>query len=204
MRNLSSANGSFSYGETSWEDGDSPDSIARKKYQDLIGKANSVPIIKVFSLYSLRLDEVNRKITCPFKSHKGGRESTASFYYYPHTNTYWCYGCKQGSHPVDFVTYMDGCTRVKAAKKILEKFNSDIDPDLFVDKNDFHESLKIMLTFSNFVRDFRYNFSDEKSTKFIEQNCQMYDNITTKHNLNNEALKLVVDRLIENINKYSM
>jgi hypothetical protein len=204
MRDVSSTNGSFSYGETSWEAGDLADSSERAKYQDLINKANAVPILKVFQLYNLRIDDNNRKITCPFKSHKGGRESTASFYYYPHTNTYWCYGCKQGAHPVDFVMNMEGCTRVKAAKKVLERLNSEIDQDLFLDKNDFNETLQIMLKFSNLVRDFRINFNDEKSFNFIEDNCKLYDTITSKHNLNNEALKLVVDKISENINKYSL
>jgi DNA primase len=204
MRELSSTSGSFSYGETSWEAGDSSDSSERSKYQDLINKANAVPILKVFQLYNLKIDDINRKITCPFKSHKGGRESTASFYYYPHTNTYWCYGCKQGSHPVDFVMNMEGSTRVKSAKKILERLNSEVDQDLFLDKSDFNETLQIMLKFSNLVREFRINFNDEKSFKFIEENCKLYDNITSKHNLNNEALRLVVDKLSENINKYSL
>lgn len=204
MRNVSSTDGSISYGETSWEAGGSPAVIAREKYQNLISKANTVPIQKVFRLYGIKVDEINRKITCPFKTHKGGRESTASFYWYPATNSYCCYGCRQGSHAVDFVHYMEGLTKIKAAQKILDKFSSEIDENLIIDHDDLLETLQIISLFSNYVRDFRNSFSDEKSISFIEDKCQIYDKITEKHQLNNEGLKSVVNQLIETINQYSL
>jgi hypothetical protein len=204
MRNISNTTGSISYGETSWEAGDTPASVAREKYQDLINKANSVPIQQVFKLYGIKLDEINRKTTCPFKSHKGGRESTASFYWYPNTNTYCCYGCRQGSHPVDFVQYMDGTTKTKAAQKILDKLSSEIDDNAIVEHDNFSETMQIIISFSNHVREFRNNFSDEKSIAFIEDKCQIYDKITEKHQLNNDGLKSLVIQLIQTISQYSL
>jgi DNA primase len=204
MRNVSSTSGPINYGETSWEAGDIADFDERDKHQNLIKKANSVAILKIFKMYNIKIDDINRKIVCPFRSHKGGRESTASFYYYPNTNTYWCYGCKQGAHPVDFVMNMDGCTRTKAAQKIIEQLSIDFDNLEIITQDDFFETLKIMVKFSDYVRNFRMNFSDEKSFDFIEKHCKIFDDLTQKHQLNNNALEVVVDKLIQAIEKYNL
>lgn len=202
MREISNTTRSISDSQASREAGDFTAAYAGEGYQNIIERANTVPLKKIFKLYGLRLDEMNRKATCPFKSHKGGRESTASFYYYPETNTYCCYGCRQGSSPVDFIINMDRCNKIKAAQKILEHFSSDTDEELILGKEDFSEKLKIMIEYSNAVRNFRINFNDDKSFEFIENNCLIFDTINKRHDLTNEALKLVVSKLTDAINKY--
>lgn len=204
MRELSSSARSFSYGETSWEAGDSTIFSEKQKFQALIEKANSVPIINIFRFYHLKLDEINKKTTCPFKSHKNGRENTPSFYWYPQTNTYCCYGCRQGSHPVDFVVYMDGCTRIQAAHKIIKIFSSEIEEDAFTDRGSLLETLQIMMKFSNAIREFRMNFSDDISFCFIEDKCSVFDKINQKHNLSNEALSSVIEQLLDAIKNYKL
>lgn len=207
MRNVSNTTGSSGYVEAYGEDRNTTDSFrtGKKFYQDLIKKADSVPISKVFKHYGLRLDEQNRKIICPFFSHQGGRERSSSFYYYPQTNSFWCFGCKVGIRCCDFVSNMDKISKVKAAYKILETFKSDVDDDaVLVDRDNFSEKLEIMLNFSNSVRDFRNtnNNNNEKSHLFIEDICMVYDTINAKHNLNNEALRSVVAQLKESIDSY--
>ena len=206
MRNLSNTSGSVNYGETSWEAGGFSNSYERERIKNLIQQANSVPILKIFQAYHIKVDDINRKIVCPFKSHKGGRESTASFYYYPSTNTYWCYGCKQGSHPVDFVMYMDEINRYKAAEKIIKLLSSEINSDNLdlLDRDSFLDTLKLMLQFSNCVREFRHNFTDLNSFNFIEEICKVYDDISSKHNLNNSALEVIVSQLTDKINNYRL
>jgi hypothetical protein len=203
MCDLSSSNRPISSSEASGEAGSFTAPFAGEGYQNIIEQANSISIKKIFMMYGLRLDENNRKTTCPFKSHKGGRESTASFYYYPDTNTYFCYGCRQGSKPVDFVHYMDKCTKVKAAQKILQNFSSEVEDDFFIDRQNFSERMEIMMQYSNAVRDFHINFNDESSFDFIENNCQIFDKINKKYDLNNEALKSVVQQLIDSITNYN-
>ena len=56
--------------------------------------ANSLPLLSILAHYGVYLDESNRKIGCPFPSHKNGKEQTPSFVYYHNTNTFWCFGCK--------------------------------------------------------------------------------------------------------------
>jgi DNA primase len=204
MYKLSDSSGSVSDSETSRYYGNSSETVAGKKfYQDLIKRADSVPLTKLFKLYGLRLDEQNRKVICPFSSHKGGRENSPSFYFYPQTNSFWCFGCKTGVRCCDFVSNMDKISRVKAAYKILDIFKSDSDEDaVVIDRDNFSEKLEIMLNFSNGVRSFRQLNNDEKSRTFIEDICMVYDTINAKHNLNNEALRSVVDQLKESIKDY--
>lgn len=202
MREISNTIRSISDSQASGEIRDFTSSYAGEGYQNIIEKANTVSLKKIFKTYGLRLDEINRKTTCPFKSHKGGRETTASFYYYPDTNSYCCYGCRQGSSPVDFVVHMDGCHKTKAAHKILQNFYSDIDNDLILEKEDFSEKMKIMMDYANAIRNFRLTYSDESSYDFIENNCKIFDTINSKHDLTNEALQLVVSKLVDAISKY--
>lgn len=204
MRTISDTAGSSSYLEAYGEDRDiAVPSTGKKFYQDLIKKADSVPIIRLFKHYGLRLDEQTRKTTCPFLTHQGGRERSSSFYYYPQTNSFWCFGCKTGVRCCDLVSNLDKISKVKAAYKILEMFNVDADDDaVLIDRENFSEKLEIMLSFSNVIRNFRRSNNDEKSTTFIENICMVYDAVNAKHHLNNEALRSVVDQLKNKINSY--
>ena len=178
------------------------DFLGRDYYQELINRANSVPLIKVLRHYGIRLDPYNRKSTCPFKSHKGGRESTPSFYFYPDTNTFYCFGCKAKSRPCDFVASMDTCTKIQAAHKLLQLFESDVDEDNIFDRTDFAERLKIMLDFSHTIRDFYQTHSDPEARVYVEVACKKYDALNLKHKLDNEALRRTVEQLKEYITLY--
>lgn len=206
MRPLSNSTRSNSNSSIPGEVRNIATSIAgQESYQDLINLANTVPLIHIFKHYGLRVDEYNRKITCPFKSHKGGRETTPSFYYYAHTNSFRCYGCGIGhqyAHGCEFVAAMDGITKSKAALKVLELFSTDVDEDNILSKRDFSERLEIMVNFANVVREFRQAHVDEKSQKFIEDMCLVYDQHNLKHDHTNEALYRVVERIKEQIAFY--
>src|SRR5574337_99974 len=203
---ISNTNGSTSNGETPGETGSAAMSFAGKDYyQELIDKANTVTIIKLFKLYGVRLDAYNRKVTCPFKSHKGGRERTGSFNYYPDTNSFYCFGCKIGgphAHGCEFVAAIDGITKVQAAYKILQLFESDVDEDNIYSAQDFEERLKIMMEFSDAVREFHQSFPMPEAAVYVEMQCEAFDTLNLKHKLDNEALRRAVERLKEYINLY--
>lgn len=207
MHDVPNTTGSESDGESCWEVGDSPTPLTGKAfYQDLIRKANTVPIIRIFKHYGLRLSERSPKITCPFKSHKGGRERTPSFQYYPETNTYYCHGCKACSRPCDFVAEMDGIIKSKAASKIIGLFKDDVDfdADVGLDYDDMSEKLEIIMDFSNTVREFRNSNFDEKSYIFIEHMCWIYDDLNARleKKFDNKALYRIVEQLKEEIISY--
>ena len=171
-------------------------------YQELIGKANTVPIVKIFKHYGVRLDAHNRKTTCPLKSHAGGRERSPSFWYYPETNTFHCFGCHKGPSCCDFVAEMDRCTKVQAAQKILQLFGSDVDEDNIFDPEDLAERLEIMMDFSNTVREFYQTYPTDDAGVYVEVACKKYDALNLRHKLDNEALRRTVEQLKEYINLY--
>jgi hypothetical protein len=207
MRPIPDPAGFISPSTSSGETGDITTSFTGKDhYQELIDRANTVPLTRIFKLYHLRIDEHNRKITCPFKSHKGGRETTPSFWFYPETNSFRCYGCGIGhkqTHGCEFIAAMEGISRVKAANKILDLFATDVDEDNVLNKQDFSERLEIMMDFSSAVREFRQTHIDEKSQKFIEDMCWVYDQHNLKHDHNNEALRRIVEQLKDKITSYT-
>jgi hypothetical protein len=203
MRKLPDTTGSDGYGETPGEAGNtSASSPGKAFYQNLIAKANTVPITRVFRHYGLRVSEANRKIICPIPTHKGGRENSASFYYYPETNTFWCFGCSSGRGCCALVAAMDGISQAKAAFKILDWFGEDVDEDAVADRDSFSERLEIMLDFSNTVREFRQSNYDEKANAHIEHVCSVYDTVNLKHKLDNEGLRRLVEELKEEIKSY--
>jgi DNA primase len=205
MRSIPDTTGFNGYGDLPGEVGDSSTALTGKAfYKDLIHKANTVPIIKIFQKYKLRVNTTKCNITCPFKSHKGGRESSASFWYYPDTNSYCCFGCRVGSHGCDFVAEMEGVTRSQAAAKIINWFGADVDEDEMMTRDDLFERLEIMLDFSNAVRQFRQSHFDEIAHARIEYICRVYDDLNARHpdSLNNEALRNMVEQLKKEISSY--
>jgi len=203
MCNISGTNRSHSGGEARRENRDASNSFTGKTYyNELVDKANTVPIINIFRYYNIPVNEFNTKTTCPFPSHKGGRERTPSFLYYAETNTFFCFGCGKGGGPCFFVMRMEGLSKFAAAQRIIDLFGPSVGEIDAEDPNDFHDKIDLMLSFSNKIREFRYKFLDEESLIFIEGVCQLYDDINCKHKLDNEALKSIVDDFIEEINLY--
>lgn len=207
MRPISNSTGSVSRSQAPGETGDITAAFAGQNYdQDLIDRANTVPLINIFKHYHLRIDESNPKIICPFKSHKGGRESTPSFKYYAETNSFKCFGCGIGhpyAHGCEFIAALEGISKGKAAKKILELFATDVDDDNIVSNQDFSERLEIMLDLSNTVREFRQSYNDEKSQKFIEGMCWVYDQHNLTRDYDNDALRRIVERIKDQITFYT-
>ena len=189
MHKLLNSNRPVSSGQTSWEDGDSEPVITNKLYyKDLIARANSVSLQEVLKKYGFNLNRQNRKITCPFRHHNEGRENSASFYYYPDTDTFWCFGCKTGSKPIDFVSNIENITIVQAANKILQNFDDgSIVP---IENNNYLEKVGIFVDFSNYVREFIHNHTNQESAiVFVEEVCNLFDKLYLKYSLNNKALK---------------
>ena len=88
MHELQDSDGCFGYGEISGEIGNSsisPGEAKIKEYKALIAKANSVDLSVILNHYNINYS--NTTIICPFKSHKGGREGSASFKIYLDTNS---------------------------------------------------------------------------------------------------------------------
>jgi hypothetical protein len=188
MQQLQNTTGSLSHGETSWDNGDSQES-----FKTVIVKANSVPFNLLFKYYNLHLDDCNTKIICPFPDHSNGQENSASFKYYPNTNSFWCFGCKKGSAPVDFVCFIEKVKRSAAADKILKLFNSELDKDFIFNKEDFASKNKLLLDFSEYIR----NLALETSLEEAEKKTRIFDLLYEKYHLSNEAIESLILKLKE-------
>jgi hypothetical protein len=201
MHTISSVFGPVGYGEEPRKAGN-PAKAAQSHNQKLISQANAVPMLHVMQHYGLHVQPYKSKLTCPFKDHKGGRENSPSFWYYPDTNSFHCFGCDKGNRAVDFVMEMDGCSADTAAIKILDLFSSKVDHELLVDSHSSSERLELMVKFSSAVFEFRLNHDQDHALDFIEYVCWTFDEANRRHNLDNEALARLVEHCIEYINIY--
>jgi DNA primase len=208
MRNLSNKSRSISTSETPGEAGSFTEStFEQDPYEDLVEQANTVPLTKIFRYYNLRCHQENKKIRCPFKTHKDGRENSASFNYYHDTNSWHCFGCHRGgeyAHGPHFVAAMEGISVSQAAAKILDLFRDDVsyNADDFQPEIDQDEQFEIMLGFSEMVREFRHYYPGDEAEKYINKACKRFDSINAKRDLNNKAIMSLIEELKQYIMLY--
>ncbi len=199
MRTISNITGSNSSGEASSKDRDLTGAFTGKDdYQEIIIKAQSYPLIKLFKKYNIKVDDYNRKSICPFLFHKGGRESTASFHFFPETNTFWCYGCKSGRTSVDFVSKMENVNKLQAAIKIIQKIDPDTLNAQVEYKNDFEEKSQLYFSFSQKMREILNQ--DPGNLSQVEKIYSIFDKMNSKYELEPKALQLLIDRLTNKLN----
>lgn len=202
MRDVPNTSRSNSVGETSGQDRDLTSAFTGKdEYQEIVKKAETYPLVKVFKKYNINIDNFNRKSVCPFPSHKGGKESTASFYFYPETNTFWCFGCKVGRSSVDFVSKIENLNKIQAALKIIKNSDNDFEfSGTFQDlQDDYAEKNKIHFSFSKKMKEIIH--SNPSSLEEIEKIYYVFDKMNSKYELELSALKLLVERLTPKIEK---
>jgi len=205
MRPLSNPTGSNSISSTPSNSGGFTEAtVGKDYYKDIIGQANTVPIIKIFSFYGIKVDPYNRRITCPFKSHKGGRETTPSFWYYPDTNSFNCFGCHKGGKGVKLVSELDRCSMGNAAVKILELFGDYIDDGNVFNSVEFAKQLDILMDFSQTIRQFYQKYLTEEAQVYMEVACQKFDELYFKHTLDAEALQSIVNQLKNYLEAYQL
>lgn len=164
--------------------------------KQLIKQANSASLLSIMKHYGLKIDALNRKAICPFPSHKGGKETTPSLWYYPESDTFWCFGCKAGTHAVDFVVSFEGIGRLQAARKIINLISKGLPERESEEINfiiDYSERLRLIMDLSNSIREaFRANILD---FDYVEDIAQTFDKMNLKYELNNDAIKSLIIKL---------
>lgn len=201
MQLLSNREGYDGYGEVQWEDGDIKKPASNNaKYESVIKAANSTDINLIFRFYNLHID--NRKSICPFPNHKGGKESSPSFYFYPETNSFYCFGCKAGTHCVDFVSNIENIGRLKAANKIIDLFGSD-ENKCFLSEPSTYSSEKnnMLILFSKFISDLIiHSKNDPIKLSKIEEITYAFDKLNDKYELDVKVLDNVINKLQVKLN----
>jgi len=190
------------YGEIQWEDGDSQSITSGiSDNKNLINEANSIDLLKIFNLYNINID--NRKCVCPFLNHKGGRESSPSFYFYPETNSFYCFGCKIGTLPVDFVSNIENIGRIKAATKIIESFGSEEIQNIVNINNNFQlEKNQLLIDFSFFIHEkIIYYKNNKEALDKIEDTTYVFDKLNNKYDLDVKALKSTILKIKDRIDE---
>lgn len=191
MHKISSEDRSIGGSASEWETGDFGQNTPfdREGLKETFNKANSAELIEIISKY-ISLSPGQFKIVCPFTDHKGGRESTPSFNIYPETNTFWCFGCKAGRKPVDFVSKIEGISKYQAALKIIESSEYDF----VIDYDDSHNGkLKELMEFSEYL-----NIKSQiYGVDYMEKYSKIFDDLNKKYDLNTEATKVAISKIKE-------
>lgn len=145
--------------------------------------------------YGIRADAINRVITCPFKHHSNGNERTASFNYYPESNSFWCFGCKTGRYSTDFVANYEGISRAKSAYKIVHTFIDEVSEDWEYVACNTKEKQDEIIAFANKVREAIQEHPED--IERIESITYAFDTINEKYKgvLDLEGLKALSSKL---------
>jgi hypothetical protein len=156
--------------------------------------ARALPLDEIAKKYGIHISPHNKKICCPFPDH---REKTPSFYYYPETNSFYCFGCKRAGSGVELVSVMDWINKSEAAKKLLAIFGSDLE---YTYSSNFDatnaEKKSLLVAFSN---SFRKNLKANSQPEFrrrMEEIVYVLDRFNNQHkDIPCEALKVILNQL---------
>lgn len=85
-----------------------------------------VPILDVINEHTI-LKKIGGywKGQCPFHS-----ERTASFTVSPHREMFYCFGCQAGGDVISFLSKIENCTQIEAAKQLAERYGIEL-PETF-------------------------------------------------------------------------
>ncbi len=169
--------------------------------RSIIKQAQKASIKEVFDTYDIRLSKADKKIICPFSFHN---EHSASFYWYPETNSFYCFGCKNGGGPVEFVALYEGITKERAASQIVNGFALTIQTDSGDKEDDnFLRQQSLHMKFSDLIRNFlRANSNSNAALLFAEKITLIFDTVNDKNNLTNDGLEVLIGKLEKNLGKF--
>lgn len=96
--------------------------IKKEKIEEIKEKADIVSVVSDY----LSVKKSGRYFmgNCPFHS-----EKTPSFFLYPETNSFHCFGCGKHGDSISFVMELESLDYVSAIKKLAEKFGVELEYD---------------------------------------------------------------------------
>ncbi len=166
--------------------------------RDAIDKANSIKLFELLQSYDVNVGYRNNTY-CPFPFHKNGNERSASFNFYPNTNSFYCWGCKTGGRAVDFISRYKSISRYDAALEIINEYSVG-DVSNIERVNNYYP---VYAEFSNLIREFIIEHSEEpKALEHAEYICSALDSIRSKHYLDINALNMVLTKLRKKLADY--
>lgn len=119
-----------------------------------------VNILNVISEYvTLKKIGSYYKGRCPFHS-----EKTASFTISPGKEIFYCFGCQLGGDVISFISKIESCSQMEAAKIITEKYNIDL-PNYNFNLESFDEKKKYIFTHEIFLKWAQNNLVNTRDAK---------------------------------------
>ena len=130
--------------------------IKKEKIEEIKEKADIVSVVSDY----LSIKKSGRYYTgnCPFHN-----EKTPSFFIYPETNSFHCFGCGKHGDSISFVMEIDSMDYVSTLKKLADKFGIQIEYDSsnnFSENKNYEDYYKI----NEFAARFYYKNMMENST----------------------------------------
>ena len=163
----------------------------------LIAQGQTVDLSAVFQHYGIHLNRYCRSISCPFSSHQ---DRSPSFYFYPDTNSFYCFGCKKSGGPVQFVSLFRHVSREEAARQLLNNFEFEEIDSFGLSESREREDLH--LKFSAIVRNFHQKHRGEEAFQMAEKMTRIFDDACRRNSLEIEGLRRIIQRLEEMLTAY--
>jgi hypothetical protein len=154
--------------------------------------ANTVSIVNIFQHYDIHLDQHTKKVCCPLPLHN---ERSPSFYYYPNTNSFFCFGCKQGGGSVELVAQMNGCEKDIAARHILSQFESEVKAGEISECDDYKERQLLLIKFATIIHSYIHEYVNEEAFDRAEKITYIFDELNNRNNISNEGLVQLIEKL---------
>lgn len=170
--------------------------------KDKIARANSASLLELFARYEIPIDGyASKKCCCPLPDHN---DNSPSFFFKTENQTFYCYGCGRGGKAVRLVSLMENVSLEEAADKIIEGYETN--PDVVSNNGrEFRERKAIVLGFSSIIRAFlQENSDDVNAIAYADKIAKGFDTLTEKHEIQNDGLKKVVEKLKMKLGEYKI
>ena len=130
----------------------------------------SASIVTICQHYGVQFDKCKAK--CPFHS-----DTDPSFVVYPETQSFYCFGCKEGGDAYSFVMKSDNCKFTEAKKKVYQILGLPLEPIQSIGTATGKPSANIddlKISVLTALANKKPRAATEMMTKFFEENNTIY------------------------------
>lgn len=175
--------------------------------RQIVNEANKkLRLIDVLRHFGLKITKNSKRpewsvnVTCPIPTHKGSSERSPSFGYNFVQDRFYCFGCNAAGKSVEFLAAVQSKPRVVVARKILERYGTDVSTT-----QEYNPNInKIILTYSVEMNKFIFSHrEDPDKFKYAETLCSWVDQYleTSRDELDEEELVYRTSRVLELLNE---
>lgn len=157
-----------------------------------------VSLSSVLTKYGIKFEHQNEawsnKISCPFSSHKAGREKTGSFNYNFKQDLFHCFGCGKSGRAVEFLAFKKGVDKYIIAQQIIKDAGGYIPKNIIIEESIDPKVDRLLYEFSEFI----YSIMDNAPLEQIDKVTEWIDIYLSKYA---PKRKIVVEELSVRLSK---